>query len=413
MLPRRLGPRLIRLTQTFPVVVLARARQVGKTTLIRDLLGSTFDIVTLDAALDVESARADPDLFLANHRGPLVIDEVQYAPELVAALKRSVDADRRPGRFVLTGSQQWSVMRSLAESLAGRAVFLDLSGFDLAERVGRGDRPGWLGTWLDDPARLIEGPLGRLPGLPPPWEILWRGQLPEATMLPLDVVPDFHAGYRRTYLERDIRLLASIEDPGLFTRFVRLVGALTAQEVNASQLGRELGIHNATARRWLDLLAGAFQHVEVPAWAGNAVKRISGRPKGYAADTGAVCSGQLISRPEVLGAHPLTGALFETAVLHEVRCQLAALAPPAALWHWRAHSGAEVDLLVERDDMLFPIEVKSTSHPTKADLRGITALREAYPDRRIGPGLILAPCAGRVRVGPTDIALPWDVEIPR
>lgn len=408
MLPRHVAPRLARLVETFPIVVVTGARQVGKTTLLADRLPG-WDFVTFDPAVDVEGARADPDLFLSNHRGPLVLDEVQFAPEVVSALKREVDRDRRPGRFVLTGSQQWGVLRSIAESLAGRAVFLDLLGFDLAERQGLGDAPPWLETWLAEPRRLTEGRLERVASGPPLWELLWRGQLPEATRLPADVVRDYHAAYRRTYVERDVRLVADVHDLHTFGRFFALCAALTAQEVNASQLGRDIGITPQTARRWLDVLAVTFQWVEIPAFSRNSVKRLSGRPKGYLTDTGLACHAQRVDVPATLGGHPLLGALFETAVVHELRAQAAAMANPPAFHHWRAHTGAEVDLVLEWRGTLFPIEAKAASQPSRNDARGFRAFREAYPDRQIGPGLVLAPCAGRIRLTEEDWALPWDL----
>lgn len=406
--PRLASEKLKRLIATFPVVVVSGARQVGKTTLLRALLPD-FDFVTLDPAIDVESARSEPDLFLANHPGPLVVDEVQYAPPLVSAIKRAVDRDRRPGRFVLTGSQQWDVMKSITESLAGRVVFIDLLGFTLAEQVGRGGEPSWLGTWLDEPDRLLERRIKRLSLSASPWELLWRGQLPDATRLPLDVLADFFSAYRRTYVERDVRMLADVSDLQLFGRFFGLCAALTGQEINASQLGRDLGVTPQTARRWLDLLMATFQWVELPAFSGNAVKRVSGRPKGYLSDTGLVCAAQRIPDPLSLGGHPLTGALFETAIVHELRAQAALLGTRPTLHHWRSHGGAEVDVIIEYKGRVYPVEIKATSHPTRRDARGFGAFREAYPGLDVAPGLVLAPCDGRIRLTETDVALPWDL----
>jgi len=350
------------LLEHFPVVVVTGARQVGKSTLLTHVLPD-WSTVVLDPVVDVENANADPDLFLDNRPAPLVVDEVQYAPALVAAVKRRVDRDRRPGQYVLTGSQQWGVLKNLSESLAGRAVFLDLEGLSFAEQAGEGrvEKP-WLARWLDDPQALVEG-AGRLDFGRPLYEVLWRGSLPEAWFLPLDVVPDFHAAYRRTYVERDVRLLADVSDEQVFGRFLQLMAALTAQEINYSQLGRELGIAGNTARAWLGILRSTFQWFEIPAWSGNVVKRTSRRPKGYVADTGMACAAQALSSPRVIGGHPLQGALFETAVVADVRKQCATLSPRPTLWHWRSHGGAEVDLVLERDGRLFPVEIKSVSHP--------------------------------------------------
>ena len=411
MLPRSATPRLLRLIEHFPVVVVAGARQVGKTTLLHALFGATWPIVTLDPAEDIGQARADPDLFLASHPGPLIVDEIQYAPELVAAIKRSVDRDRRPGRFLLTGSQQWSVMRALAESLAGRAVFLDLSGFTLQERAGAGTATPWLHAWLASPSEgtlreLTRLDLGR--GLN---ELLYRGTLPEAWSLPLDLLPDFFLGYRRTYLERDLRQLADIQDVQLFSRFIGLAAALSAQEINASQLGRELNVSPPTARRWLGLLEGSFQWFEVPPWSTNVVKRASGRSRGYLADSGFACAVQVLGSPAALDVYPRRGALFKAAVVAELRTQAALLSPRPNLWHWRLHSGAEVDLLLEWNGTVYPFEIKLHSNPGRDAVRGIEAFRSAHPGLRVAPGLVIAPCAGVTALTPTDWAVPWDAAL--
>ncbi len=406
-LPRLLTDRLLRLVDHFPVVVVTGARQVGKSTLLQHVLGSSWPTVVFDPGIDVENARQDPDLFLDNRPAPLVLDEIQYAPEVVAALKRRVDRDRRPGRYVVTGSQQWGVLRQMAESLAGRAVFLDLDGFALAEQVD-GGRP-WLPAWLADPATVLHPGTPRLTLGRTLWEILWRGSLPDACLLPLDAVPDFHRAYQRTYVERDARLLADVSDWQVFGRFHRLCAALTAQEVNQRHLGREVGVTHQTARRWLDVLSATFQWIEVPAWSGNAVKRVSGRPKGYLADTGLACAAQAVSKPHAIGGHPLQGALFETAVFAEIRKQAALLSPRPNLYHWRSHRGAEVDLLLEYDGRLLPVEARATTRPGRRDASGIEAFRKAHPEVA-GPGLVVCACEHPLRIAQDVWAIPWDLD---
>ena len=161
---RLISEKLTRLTESFPVVVVSGARQVGKTTLINHLFPA-WDTVTFDPVLDVGNARQDPELFLANHPCPLVLDEIQYAPELVPTIKRLVDKQKRPGMYLLTGSQEWSVLKTMAESLAGRAVFVDLAGFSLGEAAAQGDSPGWLGRYLRSPEQFLNDP----PPAPLPW----------------------------------------------------------------------------------------------------------------------------------------------------------------------------------------------------------------------------------------------------
>lgn len=411
---RALSRRLTGLMQRFPIVVVSGARQVGKTTLAVHSFPE-WPRVTLDPSVDVGNARADPDLFLRNYRPPLIIDELQYAPELVSALKRAVDSDRSPGRYLLTGSQQWQVLRSASESLAGRAVFIDLEAFSLHEIAEAPFSASWLERYLENPTRflqeVVEGDADEDQRLQLPWtlyEQLWRGFLPEAQALEEEWIPDFLEAYFRSYVERDVRSFGDVADWHQFGRFVQLSAALTAQEVNHSQLGREVGITPQTATRWRDMLAATYQWHEVPAYSGNTIKRISSKPKGYTSDTGLACSLQRISSPQALGGHPLVGALFETAMVDEIRKHAATLRTKPQLFHWRSHGGAEVDLVLERDGTLFPIEIKLTSRPGRNDARGIAAFRDSYPQARIAHGLVICAVDRPLRLSDTVAALPWD-----
>jgi predicted AAA+ superfamily ATPase len=392
------------------VVVVSGARQVGKTTLLRHVFPE-LDYVVFDPTIDMENARAEPDLFLHNHRLPLVLDEIQYAPELVSAVKRRVEeAQARPGMFLLTGSQKWQVMRTLAESLAGRVAFLDLQGFSIQELSGADAEANWLGRWTDD----ADGSLASQPPIATSlgrtlWEWLWRGTMPGANALDADLVRDFWTGYHRTYVERDALLAGSVEDWQRFGQFLGLMSALTAQEVNASQLGRDIGITPQTARRWLAILAGTFQWVEHPAFARNAVKRVSAKPKGYLADTGLACTHARISAPASLGGHSLAGALFETAMVNEIHKRAAILSGGVAHAHWRAAGGAEVDLLLERNGVLYPFEIKLTANPSWRDASGLVAFRKAYPERHIAKGAILCGTQRAFWVSEDVAALPWNL----
>ncbi len=406
--PRILAGKFQHMIEAFAVVAVSGARQVGKSTLLKHELPK-WDAVVFDPVLDVGGARKDPELFLDNHPPPLILDEIQYAPELVGAIKRRVDRDKRPGMYVLTGSQQWSVLKALGESLAGRVVFLDLEGFCLSEIAAASAGEHWLKRYLDDPAAFVASPTERLPPSRTVHEQLWRGFLPEVDSLDAGLIGEFHRAYLRTYIERDARVVADVDDWQQFGRFVRLVGALTAQEINHSQLGRELGVTPQTAQRWLTTLRATFQWFEVPAYHGSAVKRVSGKPKGYIADTGLACSLHMLSSPQALDGNPLTGALFETAVVAEIRKLAAAMTAPPSIYHWRIYSGAEVDLLLERDGTFHPIEVKLASQPARNDTRGITSFRENHPELKVAPGLVIAPTAATARVSDLDYAVPWDL----
>lgn len=405
---RILSDRLHALTAAFPVVVVSGARQVGKTTLLRHIYPDR-DYVVFDASLDLENARRESDLFLKNHPPPVILDEIQYAPELVAAIKRQIDrAPEKSGQFLLTGSQQWQVLSSLAESLAGRAAFLDLFGFSLVELAGSTTR-GWLQRWLEAPDDFFswsrQAPL--YPGNLQEW--LWRGFLPRATNLELALIPDFWSGYHRTYVERDARLAGDINDWQEFGRFVRLMSALTAQEINHSQLGREIGMTPQTARRWLKVMEGTYQWFALPAFSGNPTKRVVSRPKGYLADTGLACFHAQISSPQALGAHPLFGPLFETAMVCEMIKQASALPTRPAFHHWRAAGGAEVDLVLERDGVLYPFEIKLTAAPGRRHASGIAAFRAAHPHRQVGRGALICALESPRWLAEDVMAIPWNL----
>ncbi len=404
---RLISNRLERLTRYFPVTVVSGARQVGKTTLLKHLFPQ-HDYVVFDASIDIEGARRDPDLFLRNHPAPLILDEIQYAPELVSAIKRAVD--RSPdtaGQFVLTGSQQWQVLKALAESLAGRAAFLDLQSFSLQELSDC--TSGWISEWLDNPDQFFEwsrtAALSRLELKS--W--LWKGSMPGAQTLPDDLVNDFWSGYHRTYVERDARLIGEVQDWHEFGRFIGLMTALTGQEINYSQLGREIGITPQTSRRWLQILEATYQWHSLPAFSGNAVKRVSSRPKGHLSDTGLACYHARLSGSKMLASHPLFGALFETAMVQEIRKQVAAQGLSVSWHHWRSAGGAEVDLLLEKDDTIYPFEFKLTTNPSRRDGSGITAFKAAYPNRKIAKGAVICAVEQPRWISDEVLAIPWNL----
>ena len=203
--------------------------------------------------------------------------------------------------------------------------------------------------------------------------------------------------------------MLEVEDWQQFGRFVQLTAALSAQEINYSQLGREIGVTPQTAKRWISVLKATFQWFEVPAYHGNTIKKISLKPKGYFADTGLACHLLRISSPKALGGHPMLGALFETAIAAELRKLTGTLTQKPNIYHWRIHSGSEVDFLLERDEIIYPIEVKIKTRPTKGDTRGLQSLRENYPKKKIAPGLIISPTEALEQITKFDCIAPWDM----
>ena len=416
-LPRTIEPALKKFAKFFKVVLVIGPRQCGKSTLLAKTFPGYRHFV-FDPVLDLYDTRRDPDLFLDNFPAPLILDEVQHVPELLPAIKRRVDRLEGSGLYLLTGSQNLSILRSVAESMAGRVGILELGPMTLKELEGKGlegDSPfdSWLasnGSGLPDLSGVREDKTASSLKTEGIARILWRGTMPGLVDAPNDLVPAWHDSYLTTYVERDIRSAASMRDLGDFGRFLRLAAALDGQEINFSQLGRELGLRPDVARRWLDLLALSFQWHELPPWHGNAIKRLSGRPKGHFADSGMACRLLGIGSPEALAANPKIGSLFESFVVNLLRRKMLASGTRPDLFHWRSSGGAEVDLVIRSDDKLLPVEVKYKSMPDGQDTRGMAAFRDTYAGLCSATGIIVHAGSESMRLNATTLALSvWDI----
>lgn len=402
---RHIEERLENLGRHFKGVLVTGARQVGKSTLLAHAFPAVKS-VTFDPLQDLYGARQDPDLFLDNFRPPLILDEIQFAPELLPALKRRMDANPAPGQYFLSGSQQLALLRNVTESMAGRVGVLQLGTMTPAEALGFGGATPWLGRYLDTPDSPSEFVLDipEAPGGVYRW--IWRGPMPGTLDLPDEVIPDYYRSYVATYLERDVRLQGEIRDLMEFSRFMGLAAALTAREINASQLGREIDVTPRTARRWLDMLSACYQWRELPAYSNNAVKRVSNKVKGFVGDSGLACWLQRISSPEALAVSPMLGAMFETLNLNALLNAANVLPLPPQAWHWRTYGGGEVDLVLERDGRLYPIEFKCKTALSGHDTRGIRAFRDTHGEK-VQTGLIVYAGREVYRVSEHAIAVPW------
>lgn len=415
-LPRHADALLGRLARLFPVVLVGGARQTGKSTLLAQhpKIEQTF---VFDPAQDVAGARQDPELFLSLHRPPLVLDEVQHAPELLGALKRVVDRDRGgAGRYFLTGSQQFGVLGSIRETLAGRVGLMDLPPMARRELEAQ-PLQGFLDTLFSADPTNADDLLTRLSTLRARsdapkrglLERLFRGGYPGLLPFATEDCALWFDSYFRTYIERDVHMIRRFDDPHDFARFVRLIGTTTAQELNASHLGREIGIANRTARAWLDALVQSYQAFVLDAWSGNTLKRVSGRPKVHLWDTGLASWLMAVSTPTALGGHPALGALFETWVVTELHKEAMALSTRPRLWHWRVAGGAEVDLILERDGVFHPIEVKLASQVNGRHTRGLRSFEESHPSLRVGTWIVIYGGRDLRRVGERALAVPADL----
>lgn len=333
MISRNLLTVLKKAAGQYPVVTVTGPRQSGKTTLCRSAFADK-PYVTLEP-LDVrEYATRDPRGFLADHQHGAVIDEVQHVPGLLSYLQAEVDERPEPGRFVLTGSQNFALLQRVAESLAGRTAVLHLLAPSLGE-LRRFDAP---------PTMLLE--------------TLWMGAYPRIhdRHVPAD---RWLADYVTTYVERDVRSVLGVTDLSAFTGFVRLVAGRTGQLLNLSSLGADAGVSHNTAKAWLSVLEASFLVVRLPPWHRNLSKQITKSPKLHVLDSGLVCHLLGIREPGQLATHPLRGAIFESWVVAEAyKARLHAGLPPDA-YHFRDHKGQEVDLVIEGASRIVLTEVKS------------------------------------------------------
>ena len=401
-LNRLIEKRLKDLFTYFPVVSVLGARQVGKSTLIRNVFGDRVKTVVFDPVKDVGQARHDPDLFLDHNPPPLFLDEVQYAPELLAALKRRVDERGTPGQYILSGSQNLSVVKNISESLAGRVGILHLGSMTFSELTETVMTPCFLEGWLKGEVREVVKPVHLA------WyETVWQGGYPGLLKLPKHLYSTFFDSYVQTYIERDIRTVAAVGDLQLFGRFFALLSAMSSCEVNPTQIGRELGIDRKTARHWIAIAEATYQWVEIPAFSRNSIKRTSGKHKGYMTDTGLICHHQRIPSFDLIPNHPLQGRLIETWVVMEFIKRIQSWNAQPGFYHYRSHQGAEVDLILEWGGKLFPVEIKCSSNPTRRNGSGINAFRKTFPMENIEKGLIVCAVEKPMWLADNLLAIPW------
>ena len=348
MFKRTLGDRLANAATRMPVVTLTGPRQSGKTTLVRAVFPE-HAYLSLERPDLRAQALEDPRGLLGRFTGPVILDEVQRAPDLLSYIQVAVDEDRTAGRFVLTGSQNLLLMESVSQTLAGRTALLRLLPLSVAELF---ERPPFEVATLDRPAGVKAGPAADV------WATLVRGFYPRIHADDLDA-DTWLADYFSTYVERDLRQVLRVMDLDAFERFVRLVAARTGQELSLNELAADAGITQPTAKSWLTALRIGFVVTLLQPHHRSFRKRLRRRPKLHFLDTGLACHLLGIRDAATLESHPLRGALFESYVVAELIKAFENQGRRAPLYHWRDATGHEIDVLIDFGDRVVPVEVKS------------------------------------------------------
>lgn len=384
---RHMEKPVMELNEQYPVLLLTGPRQVGKTTMLEHLIeveGKGRKKVSLDDLTLRELAKTDPKMFFQLYQPPLLIDEVQYAPELFPYIKIMVDERHQPGDFWLTGSQLFKMMEGVQESLAGRVALLHLSPLSQSEIMKRPPEPPFS---LELPL-LSERQNGRqMLNTPEVFQHIHQGGMPALVTGTYSNASIFYSSYIDTYMERDVRRLSNDIDSLKFLRFLRSVAARTSQQVNYKGIADDAEIDQTTAKNWLHVLEALGIIFLLEPYSNNVLKRTVSTPKLYFYDPGIVCYLTRWSSPETAMEGAMSGALLENYTVAEIIKTYQNAGQEPFLYYYRDKDAREIDLILERDGKLFPIEIKKMASPPKK-LTKVFDLIDKSPLQR-GTGAIL------------------------
>lgn len=373
--------------QSFPVLMITGPRQVGKTTLLEVCSNNERAYVTLDDLEQRRLAQEDPALFIQTHKPPVTIDEVQYAPQLFSYIKMSVDKSRQNGMYWLTGSQKFHLMKGVTESLAGRVAILDLLGFSQAEIQKRPDCSTPFLPSEDWLSQVNEKVVKATCDIKSIYQRIWTGAFPKLYQeknISRDV---FYNSYVQTYIQRDVRDILNISNELAFKKFLSAIAARTGQLLNFSDLARDVDIDHKTAKSWLSVLEASGLVYLLQPYYQNTTKRLVKTPKLYFLDTGLCSYLTRWSTPESLEAGAMTGAILETYIFSELLKSYWHNARIPHFYYYRDLDQKEIDLIIDVDNKLYPVEFKKTASPSKSAAKHFHSLKKF--NKAVGHGAVI------------------------
>ena len=383
---RTLEKTIKRASRFFPVVLINGPRQVGKTTVFENCEAKSRNYVSLDIIELQEQAKQDPQRFLEKYRTPLLIDEIQYAPELLRYIKAIVDREKKKGMYWITGSQQFNLMANVTESLAGRVGILNLQGFSQSEKDLIPDTVPFL------PAKkLLTAKEKNNKKSKNIFHCIWKGSFP-AVFTGKDKDWDlFYSSYLQTYIERDVKQIINTSNELLFLNFLKVLAARTSQLLNYANIACEVGINETTVKSWLSVLQTSGLIFLLHPYSNNLTNRVIKTPKVYFMDTGLVCYLTKWNTPDALENGAFSGAVLETYAVTEILKSYWHNGVSPAIYFYRDKDMREVDIILEENGKLYPLEVKQKSNPTADDIKNFSVLSQFKKEVAPGGVLCLSP----------------------
>lgn len=390
---RNLETVVSQVTKEYPVVLVTGPRQVGKTTMLQKLMeGTDRGYVSLDDLNERSIAKNDPELFLQLHKPPVLIDEVQYAPELFTYIKIYVDRNHEPGAFWLIGSQVFRLMRGVQESLAGRVAVLSMTSLSQAEICGSTMKP----FFVDLDALSERAKSRKAADTREIYERIYRGSMPAIVSGASSNSQIFYSSYLNTYIERDVRELSEAIDSLKFLRFITATAARCSQMLNVADIAGDADINQKQAKDWLSILETLGIIFYLHPYSNNLLKRLVKTPKLYFYDTGLVCYLTKWSSAETLESGAMNGAILENYVVAEIRKSYLNSGREPYMYYYRDKDMKEIDVVLEHDGVLNPIEIKKTANPGTELIKVFGLLDRASTPRSKGAVICMKPEPGAI-----------------